>query len=345
MKWISVISALLVSTCAWADITSPWDSLEASAAWGFKTRIFAEGQSVYISNPAGVLVSHDRGDSWWKPTFAQSPQVVGIHIAGEKIFASAFDQGILYSSDRGLTWKRLVRPGGSGDTFCGAFFRDSALLAGSYYRGIHRSTDTGKTWVRAEGPTNTGVFNQFASLGNTILAASLYDGVHLSKDEGKTWQKATVTPGTAKSINTFAVESPRVFVANNNGEPFLSLDTCTSWRRINLDSGLFARSVAMWKGLLIVGTLKQGILFSDDQGDTWKKLGTALPDSLGVNNLAVGDGILYAATTDFALWRLELGPATTSLKKNPQKKRPVWQKTRTPIPKVNGRSIRNDRLP
>jgi hypothetical protein len=264
------------------------------------------------------------GVSWTKPIFRQGHDVLGIHPSGKAIYAASRLGGILLSEDSGFTWKGLASPGARGDTFRDVFRWESVLLAGSYYRGIYRSLDTGRTWVRAEGPSNTGVFADFAAIGSTLIAGSIYDGVHLSVDSGKSWSKAAETPGGAKSINSMAVDDQRVLVVDNGGRLFLSLDTCKTWRGLALEGGVHINNVVTWKEWMVVGTKKQGLWFTEDNGASWNRLGTGLPDSLGVNNLAAGDGMVYAATTDWALWRLEVSPQVTTLRRGPRDGFPRW---------------------
>lgn len=335
---ITRLLPILLTAAVWAfPAPEPtWDSLENSIRRP-KSALVAAGNSVFVGNASGILVSHDKGITWWTTRFEQISVVGGIHSEGKRLFAAAYVEGILLSEDSGFTWKSLALPGDSGDAYRGVFRRDSVLLAGTYYRGIFRSTDTGKTWVRAAGPLNEGIFGFFEALGPTLIAGSHYDGIHLSRDDGKTWQRAGAPLGEGKSIVSLAVDGQRVFAISDR-RLFLSPDTGRTWRGLDLDSGMVPGAVMAWKDWILVGTQRHGILYSEDIGVSWKKLGTGLPDTLGANLLAAGEGILYAATTDFTLWRLELSPPGTAVRKSNRGSQPRWRQANPGFPwKVNGR--------
>ncbi|MES2766412.1 MAG: T9SS type A sorting domain-containing protein [Bacteroidota bacterium] len=168
------------------------------------------------------------------------------------------------------------------------------------YNWIYHSTDA-IHWKLINAPEITGNSSPVIVVsknGTLILAGLTYElGVlYCSKDTGKTWEKRTIPGiGGTSGISDF---EPRFMQADNNGRIYLggagsyggilrSEDNGVTWKRIT------TRSTTMFS-MLPTGQMlcnsNQGAIFSSDWGDTWKEL---YPYSTSFIGVIRGDGRIY----------------------------------------------------
>jgi photosystem II stability/assembly factor-like uncharacterized protein len=155
-----------------------------------------------------------------------------------------------------------------------------------------------------------------------LIWAGSDDGlVHVTTDDGKNWKNVTSAMPGFPDWGTVSLIEPSPFDANtayvvvdahrlDNMQPYLykTADLGKSWKR--LDASLAAdvylhavREDPARRGQLYLGT-ERGIMFSPDDGQTWRSLQLNLP-TVAVHDLQVKDDDLVVATHGRSLWILD----------------------------------------
>jgi len=155
-----------------------------------------------------------------------------------------------------------------------------------------------------------------------LIWAGSDDGlVHVSTDDGRNWKNVTSAMAGFPEWGTVSLIEPSPFDAHSayvvvdahrldNMRPYLfkTSDVGKTWKR--LDSALppnvylhAVREDPKKRGQLYLGT-ERGVMFSTDDGQTWKPLQLNLP-TVAVHDLRVTDDDLVVATHGRSLWILD----------------------------------------
>ncbi|MCB9512032.1 MAG: T9SS type A sorting domain-containing protein [Deferribacteres bacterium] len=197
---------------------------------------------------------------------------------------------IFVGADSGRIYRKLVgddfRSVGDLPKFGGAISQISISSVGELfarYAGIHFSKDNGESWV----PLSTGgmpLMGNFAiDSSSSIFVGVRGNGVYRSQDNGQTWDSLCCTDRFALYINATANGS--LFVATNcctnagtwTGKIFRSTTSGESWTKVYEDPwylpiGSYVSVVRANEKGDVVANATAGIVYSHDNGDTWKKI-------------------------------------------------------------------------
>ncbi len=261
------LGAWLHTGTAWtrtaADVTAPADG--RSTPLVRCVRVGADGALYLGLEPAGLLVSRDRGDSWTAlegipallkheraiktPSGASAPYVAGVVFPDEGLVAGVAGAGAWGSRDKGQTWMRrsdgldpLVRRMWDHPE------RGDRLYA-STDSGFFRSDDGGFSWVQS------------------------LRGL----DRSRSWDMAVI-PATPDRI----ILSVSRHAGGEEGALFRSINAGLSWERMALgDRDEFARAplvTRVWDSEDTLFALADGVAWgSHDGGRTWMSLAKGLP--------------------------------------------------------------------
>jgi photosystem II stability/assembly factor-like uncharacterized protein len=155
-----------------------------------------------------------------------------------------------------------------------------------------------------------------------LIWAGSDDGlVHVTTDDGKNWKDVTAAMPGFPEWGTVSMIEPSPFDANtayvvvdahrlDNTHPYLykTADAGKSWARLDgsLDPKIYLHSVRedpKKHGQLYLAT-ERGVMFSIDDGQTWRPLQLNLP-TVAVHDLIVKDDNLALATHGRSLWILD----------------------------------------
>jgi uncharacterized protein (TIGR03437 family) len=253
----------------------------------------ANSQVLYAgTNNDGVWKSSDGGNTWQQTAPLAPFPVYSLAVdAAHIVYAGTNGGGVWSTSDGGATWK----PTGLSNGMVLALALDSTgtVFAGTSSAGAQSSHDHGATWTKL----NTGVEN-YSKFGYGVwidpknsqkifVGSEDIDGMVWSQDGGATWSPAppSFTARGTRSVVFDPTNSKRIYASGLNGDAFFkSTDGGLTWsaRRFGT-SAVYVISVAvdpLSPNTVYAGTQNEGIFRSEDYGDTWESVTTALSGAI-----------------------------------------------------------------
>jgi photosystem II stability/assembly factor-like uncharacterized protein len=168
------------------------------------------------------------------------------------------------------------------------------------------SDDGGQTWgYRMLPPTGTGASCLFISRNGSIYVGT-GEYIYRSVDNGYSWDQL-INGITNPNIYSIA-ESPRGFMfVGSQSSIYRTIETYFTKLKPNLlNTNVTCFAFDSAKGIY-AGTNRQGVVYSNDNGESWTPLRNGLPFDTAISQLMVTPkGIVFAATLN-GLFALEVG--------------------------------------
>jgi photosystem II stability/assembly factor-like uncharacterized protein len=237
-----------------------------------------------------------------------------------QLFACTKYDGVMYSSDGGITWNEKNR--GLDCLETKTLVIDSLsgyLYLGTYYGGIYRSFDYGNSWEKI----SYNIINANCiglSINNRdsdSLALTTLDGFYLSSNEAETWNRVNVMlPSKNSRILCAAIDtiSNYIFIGlglsqypdYGVGGVMRSLDGGISWEVITDSSmnSISSKAIAISydseeNRRIFLGT-DFGLFYSDDLGVTWQLCQNGIPimECSGIEVSQADNNIVFVSLFD-----------------------------------------------
>lgn len=267
-----------------SDFGNTW--FQSSFKYG-RPYTFATNESqIFAATDKGVFFSTDNGTTW-----------VSTKITDLEIFSIAVDNdfvvvgttgAIYYSPDNGETWVKRQIPL---VTVQGLAIEGNLVFAATN-KGLYLSTDRGNTWnLKSKNEIFETSFAVFYSKGNIIVGTS-EKGIFLSTDLGNTWQQVggdigyVINSLTSEGSKVFAATEKGLFTASNFGEYWFKVKD--TFKNVNV--------VHSCNSYIFAG-LNNSILFSSDQGFSWKE--SIVSDIINYDILTFGCNSDYVYASGF----------------------------------------------
>jgi photosystem II stability/assembly factor-like uncharacterized protein len=211
--------------------------------------------TIYLATARGLGVIAGSEQNWHGAITLEGTQIQSVVADRNQpgvVFCGTFGDGILKSSDGGLTWKALSSLGKATVTAL-ASVESGILYAGTEPSAIYRSDDGGESWSatpslmtlpsakRWSFPPRPDTHHVQAILPDTAYAGRLHVAIEAGAllrgdDEGTTWRdRVSSGPFDTHTLAAHPENPSRLFSAAGDG-CFESLDDGDSWRK--LDDGL-----------------------------------------------------------------------------------------------------------
>lgn len=157
--------------------------------------LFALGyHSKGIATKGGLYYSTNSGEAWVK-LCSNGPDITDIVFdSSGNFFAASIDEGILFSSNGGLTWSR--KNNGIPDSYgmyktgnCILLISDT-IYTGFYWNGIYRTTNLGNNWFEVNNGIPIGYSNSVYCLGrntNGHIFAGADSGLYRLNEDSNSW--------------------------------------------------------------------------------------------------------------------------------------------------------------
>ena len=253
--------------------------------------------SAWPENPSGHGGEDMKYRFQWTAPIAASPHNPNVIYHGAQV--------IFRTTDGGQTWEAISPDLTRND-------KSKQKWSGGPITGDNTGVETYDTvFAIAESPKQQGV----------IWAGSDDGLVHLSRDAGRTWTNVTAKMPGMPEWATVSIIEPSPFDAAiayvvvdahrlDDMHPYLykTTDFGATWTRLDgkLPSDVYLHSVRVdpaKRGQLYLGT-ERGVMFSVDDGGTWRDLKLNLP-TVAVHDLVVKDNNLVVGTHGRSIWVLD----------------------------------------
>jgi photosystem II stability/assembly factor-like uncharacterized protein len=246
-------------------------------------RVFAAVWYQEAGAGGGVFKSEDAGRHW-RLLGLKAEAVRALEIAPENpdMLVAGTRSGVFVSRDAGSTWSRITPEGDEElrnvDSLAIDPIDADIIYAGTYHLPW-KTIDGGKTWR----PASAGLIDDSDIMSVRVDAAnpqrvfiSACSGIYRSENQGEQWTKLQGIPYAARRTQQIVqdVENPAVLYAATTEGLWVTRDAGESWGRTTPGDWVI-NSVVVLPGAtsgterLVVGTEAQGILISQDAGETF----------------------------------------------------------------------------
>jgi len=249
---------------------------------------------VYPENASGWAAADQKYRFQWTAPIATSPNTPGVVYHGAQV--------LFKTTDGGQTWAAISPDLTTND-------KSKQQWAGGPITGDNTGVETYCTiFAVAESPRQ-----------KDLIWVGSDDGlVHVTRDGGKNWTNVTKNVPGIPAFGTVSVIEPSPFDAGtaylvvenhrqDDMKPYLwrTTDFGQSWTSLaaKLPQDVYLHAVRedpKKKGQLYLGT-ERGVMFSLDNGQTWRSLKLNLP-TVAVHDLAVKDNDLVVGTHGRSIW-------------------------------------------
>ena len=249
--------------------------------------------------------------------------------APETIFAGT-TRGLYKSTDSGASWSFVWLPQFPHNEVDVVQYHQSQpnlIFAGTRVNAW-KSYDDGNTWEALDIPQLTGMIDMKVAPHNPdliyMLGTSLYtgQGVWKSEDRGNTWinvHNNIDSAGSGTDIDIDPVDNDIVYFSVDNlfnGGPsyiYKTTDGGNSWANIAPDFLISPYATAIKispvdRRIIYAGTLDNGVIISENSGDTWTEMNTGLTtrhaQALVIDTLTLN---MYLGTIYDGIYKKRLG--------------------------------------
>jgi photosystem II stability/assembly factor-like uncharacterized protein len=268
-----------------------WDSIPAPE--GAQLLTVTPEHEIIVLVGEELQASSDTGTSWRSINLSTSAWVDGTVLAlgveDGGWFVNLQNQGLFRSTDRGVSWERIVE--GITDSRNEALVLiDDDRLFSCMHDQLRLSTDGGETWEDCIGAVDR--IRGIVRRDHYYLIAHSWNAIYRSTDQGFSW--ATMTTPEMEWIYQILALDDGTLLAHADNRLLRSTDAGLSWTE-SMDGLYYAGSTPM------LDTRSDHLLFSyrtlratNDYGGTWRR--AEAPDKSGLAGpfLFAGDGSMYA---------------------------------------------------
>jgi hypothetical protein len=253
-----------------------------------------------------IANSKNGGFTWKNIDSTEKYHFKSIELRGATLFGAS-DSSVYKSSNHGLTWipaDTLLKPL-IAQTIINKIVQFSGIIYALTGNGIYYTPDNGSTWGIFSQGWNTNVLSMVVN-GDTVYVGTKNNGIYRSLDAGVSWQN--FFSGQLLDVNALSIFKGKVLAGTNTGL-FYSLNYGVLWTMSNVNDDISSFCI---KGADIFATSSSGggvFHYTSDTNYTWVAVNTGLANT-EVQNLAVNDTFLYAATTD-RVWKRPLSDLIT----------------------------------
>lgn len=210
----------------------------------------------------------------------------------DAFIAATRGEGIMRSTDRGLTW--TASTGGEPSVNELLRRRDGRMLAGGQF-GLHESADGGSNWTLLQ-TSDTASIECLLERANGEIVIGGEAGVHIGSSDLQFWHTVYFSwmPVTALAEDG----AGRLFAGTLDDGLYRSTDEGYSWEQVGFEGQWVTGIIAAGATHCFAATRRQGVYESDDAGEHWHLYSEGLR-STEILDLAGGDdGFLYVGTTE-----------------------------------------------
>ena len=250
---------------------------------GATGRLFAAVWYQQAGAGGGVFRSDDGGRTW-SLAGLQGEAVRALEIApgDPKELVAGTLSGVFRSNDAGKSWQRISPEGDEELRRLDSLAidpRDGNVIYAGTYHLPWKTVDGGKRWS----PVIAGLIDDSDIMSLRVDATdpqrvylSACSGIYRSEDQGGSWTKLQGIPYAARRTQAIVQDAaqPKTLYAATTEGLWVTRDAGESWKRTTpkewvINGVAVLRVSASEPGRVLIGTEGQGILVSDDAGETF----------------------------------------------------------------------------
>jgi|GEM_PF-4813621 len=284
---------LYISRDGGSSWSSSYTGLTNVELWWYRA-VIVKDSLVLTGHSRGISKSIDGGRTWIQSdTGLASLNVQSLYRTGSRIYAGTSRGGVFVSDNDGDTWQPASQSIGNNTIYC-FVGSQNAVFAGTE-NGVNRLENGSDDWLPVLNGFDGSYISALAAEGTTLLAGNYGGSLMVTTSGGDSWNP--VSAGLNQTtIYNISFCNTAIYVGCWEGL-FRSTDRCGSWSEVsfNLPDPVHVYSFLQKDGILYAGTLREGVLVSDDNGNTW----TARNNGLIINPvraLVTRGNRIFAAT-------------------------------------------------
>ncbi len=250
---------------------------------GANGRLFAAVWYQEAGAGGGVFRSNDGGRSWTLAGLrGEAVRALEIAPGDPKEFVAGTISGVFRSNDSGKSWQRISPVGDEElrrlDSLAIDPHDGNVIYAGTYHLPW-KTIDGGKSW----NPVIAGLIDDSDIMSLRVDATdpqriylSACSGIYRSENQGGSWTKLQGIPYAARRTQAIVQDSahPETLYAATTEGLWVTRDAGESWKRTTpkewvINGVVVLQAAGAQPGRVLIGTEGQGILASDDAGETF----------------------------------------------------------------------------
>lgn len=315
---------------------SSWNSVSSTLSNKYVTSLFADGSRLFAGTNSGLFVSQNNGSTWTALTTGLPVNVYVncIDKIGSNLIVGTNGTGLFKSGDNGASFTDIST--GLDDKYIKDLAVSDNVLYVACWSSILTTTDVGATYTRIRVAQLT--INALAVSGNNIFYSVSAHGFYKSTNKGSSWE--TISTYMSSTWNLFYIDGSNVYAGGTSGL-FFSNDNGTTWVNKNIgaintyvktlihnNNNIFTGSYfgvglssantsgTTWNqikycpdvislfndnGTLYAGVVLDGVLRSNDNGNTWNKISNNIPNGT-VYAVAANGSKIFAGTPGYGVY-------------------------------------------
>lgn len=254
------------------------------------------------TNGGGVFLTTNRGQSW---AAVNNPVLHHLGIsamvkANSRIIHASVDGGVYASDDKGATWISLNDSQTDDVTVSAISYNavtDELLVANAdgLYKTSAASTTTSPTFGLVETGLPSGVVIKSISNDGSNWYLVTDQGVFTTMASVINWIK--IETGKVNDVTVLVPFRNNLVLGTQANGVLKSTNPANVWTPVAVNfNNLRTYSMATSGELLVIAATEKGVFISKDLAASYKASNKGLTDSLHVNDLTYGSGILLAGT-------------------------------------------------
>lgn len=282
-------------------------------------------------NPTiGLFLSRDGGTTWEHRGWRDQIKVFYAEAGADGTLWSACGNGVLRSTDGGVTWKITTDWEVTEVLKVKVDPRDPEVVYAATAYGIFKTSDKGKSWqAKNKGLNNTFVSDLVIDRANTArLLAATEGGIYISTHKGESWAPAALRGKGVRTIVQDPLRAKRFWAGTEDDGVFFSDKKGERWQPANHNASLttvYAIAIdPKNSNLIFIGTHEGGVYRSTDGGKSWKPRNDGLKNTVvhALTILPSNAQIIFAGTINGGLYRSTNGGETWEFNSQPDGQ--VW---------------------
>ena len=253
----------------------------------YVTAFAQNDDTIYVGVSTQLYKSTDDGDTW-NPALTHQigRHISGIVIDGERIYISLFSSGIsgrkgIWYSDNGRAWVECNE--GLADLRIRKFTKVGSTLVVGAEKGVFRRRNNEDTWQ---------------AIHSGLVAKPIDKGTELSQEY--------INHSIAR-VDSIVAKDKLLYLSvilEKDGGLFRSEDEGDTWTRISSkEMWEWIEGLDIYDSTLYVGCYGGTVYRSTDKGESWKDVGSNLPDGAGSGLVAINAETLFVSTEDNGIFR------------------------------------------